>query len=119
MALIPTLRPVAAGSALAFVASTPAGDKVSYGGGDLFLEFRNSHASSITITIPKVQTSAIAPGAGALAVPDKVLALAAGADGVFRFKRGEVSAYVDTLGQLTINYTSGNALLLVRPLEHD
>ena len=118
MALITKISPVQAGAVAAFVATAPAGDTVVWGGGDLLLEFRNGHASSITISIAPVQASAIVPSVGQVSpLPTRSLALAAGADGVFRFKRDEISAYLNTSNILSISYTGGNVALLIRAVE--
>ncbi len=117
MALIVTTKPVKAGALAAYTASNPAGDKGSWSGGDVIVEFRNGHASSITVTIPKVQATAVAPGVGSIAVPDIVAAVVNAQDWAIRLKKEEISAYLDTNGQFSINYTSGNALLLVRVME--
>ena len=100
MALITKIIPVQDGAVAAFVASTPAGDTVKWEGGALLLEFRNGHASSITITIAPVQTTAKISGVGNVSVPSRVLALAAGNDGLFQFRADEVSAYVNSSGLL-------------------
>lgn len=118
MALLTKTIPVQAGAAAAFVASTPGGDTVAWGGGDILLEFRNGHASSITINVAPVATSARVANVGEVTpLPTRSLALAAGADGIFRFKRDEISAYLNASGILSITYTSGNAALVVRAVE--
>ncbi len=116
MALLTTIIPSQDGSVAAFAASAPAGDTVKWSGGDVILEFRNGHASSITITIPKTLNNVKVADVGNVVPPDRVEALAAGAECVFRFKRDEISGYLNN-GILAINYTSGNAALVVRVLE--
>lgn len=114
MAVITKIKPTQDGVTAAFVASTPAGDTVVWDGGDLLLEFTNGHASPITITIPAVQASARVPSVGSVAIPDRSKAVANGATAIFLFKRDEISAFLDTARTMSVEYTGGNAALLVR-----
>ncbi|TCU34147.1 hypothetical protein [Rhizobium azibense] len=105
-----------AGAIAAFAASAPAGDEVTYGGGDLLIEFRNGHNASITVNIAPTKTTGVAPGAGPVAIPTRSLAIAAGADGAFILKSSEISSYVNANGRVPITYTGGNVAMLVRAI---
>lgn len=120
MADITPLRPGVTGltgAPAAPVASTPAGDKIIYGGGDIVLEFQNGHASPITVNMVPVQTNKKVSGVGNITVPTRTLVVANATAGCLSFKRDEIGAYVGTDGKIPITYTSGNALLTVRAFE--
>lgn len=114
MATIAALVPVQAGAAAAFAATAPAGDEVTYTGGDLLIEFDNGHASPITVSIAPTQTTGLIQGAGVATVPTRSYEIAAGAHAAFRFKSSEISAYKNASGRIPLTYTGGNVALLVR-----
>lgn len=116
MANINPINPVIAGADNAFVATAPAGDAIVYSGGDIIVEFRNTHASAVTVNFAPTKASGVVPGAGKVTIPTRSLEVGAGEDAAFLFKRSEVSAYVDTNGRIPITYTNGHVDLLVRPM---
>lgn len=116
MANLTPAIPEIAGAVSAFAASTPAGDAVVYSGGDILVEFRNTHTLAVTINFAPTKTTGHVPGAGKVTIPTRTFALAAAADAAFYFKRSEISAYIDANGRLPITYTGGHADLLVRAL---
>jgi hypothetical protein len=68
----------------------------------LFLHVKNGGGGSVNVTIPAVQATVNIPSAGAVAVPDIVVAVANGAEkmiGPFP------PAYVNAAGMITINYS--------------
>ena len=116
MATITPLVPTIAGAAAAFAATVPAGDEVSYNGGDLVIEFDNGHASPITITIAPTITTGVIQGAGPATVATRALVLAAGAHGAFRFKSSDIKAYLNASKRVPLVYTGGDVALLIRAL---
>jgi len=116
MATITPAAAVIAGATITRVASTPAGDVVPWGGSDLLLHFENGHDSSITVSVAPTQSTAIVPGVGSVSVPTRSIAIAATAEAAMLFKASEISAYLNSLRQIPITYTSGNAALTVMAL---
>lgn len=68
-----------------------------------FVEVANGGGSSINVTVPAQQTSVVVPGVGSLTVADIVVAVANGARKLIGpFSR----AYINTAGNVTLNYSS-------------
>lgn len=114
MATIAALIPVQAGAVAAAVATTPAGDEVTYTGGNLLIEFENGHSESITVSIAPTTPTGLIQGAGVAPVPTRSLVLAAGAKGAFLFKTTDVAAYKNAANRIPLTYTTGNVALLIR-----
>lgn len=117
MATITPATPTIAGATVTRVASTPAGDEVTYlGSGDLLIHVENGHASSITVTVAPTTSTVTVPGVGSVTVPDRAIAVAAGAEAAFIFKANEIGAYLNANGRVPLAYTGGNAALTVMAL---
>lgn len=113
MATITPTSPTTAGATVSRAATTPGGDVIAYTGGDILLHFENGHASSVTVNFVPTLASVKAPGVGAVSVPTRSLAIAAGAEGAFLLRAGEVDAYVNASLLIPITYTDGHAALTV------
>jgi hypothetical protein len=67
-----------------------------------FLHVKNGGGGSINATIPAQSGSAKVPGVGTVAIPDIVVAVAAGAEKMI----GPVGqAYINASGNVTVNYS--------------
>lgn len=116
MATITPAVPGIAGATVTRVATTPAGDVVSYPGGDLLLHFENGHDSSITVSVAPTRTTVNVDDVGPVSVPTRSVVIAAGAEAVMLFKAGQIGAYLNGSRQVPLAYTGGDADLTAMAL---
>jgi hypothetical protein len=114
MANFTPVKPGVAGQAFPFAPTTPAGDTIDSTGGDLLVEFQNTHSASITVNFVPTVTSGRLPGAGRVTIPTRSLAIPAGGFAIFLFKADELKAYLNGSRKIPVTYTSGNVALLMR-----
>lgn len=115
-----TINPVLVnnkGAAVTRVASTPAGDVVHYGGGNLLLHFENGAGASVTVDIVPVKSTLKVAGAGEVTVPTRSVVIPAGAEAAIMFSAGDVGAYLNSSSQIPLTYTSGDAALTVMAIQ--
>lgn len=115
-----TINPVLVsnkGAVVGRVASTPAGDKILYGGGNILLHFENGAAAPVTVNFVPVKTTLKVSGAGEVTVPTRSLAVSAGAEAAIMFSAGDVGAYLDDQGNLAVTYTGGDAALTIMAIQ--
>jgi len=113
MATITPIKPSIAGATVTRVATAPAGDQIVWEGDDILLHFENGHASPVTVNLVPVQSTTEVPGVGPVTNPNRSLAIAAGAEGVFFIPRHQANAYVNSSRRIPVTYTDGHASLTV------
>lgn len=112
MATIVPTRMDQSGATVTFAATESGGDQIVYPGNLTVVEFRNTHASAITVSIAPT-AAAINTVAGSVATPTRTQSIAAGATWEIAFDGRNVEPYLNASGRLPFTYTSHNVALLV------
>lgn len=100
----------------AFAASAPSGDEVVPLGNTTIVEFKNTHASSITVTLTAQITAYQVQGVGAVSKGNQSVALAQNEEAIFVIENP--GPYMNSNGRLAFSYTSGDAEMLLRAVYH-
>lgn len=116
MADIAAIRPVEALAEAEFVASTPAGDLITgvETSQPLIIEVDNGHASAVTVTIPPLDTTVDDREYGKVTKAGITAEIPAGETWIACIPATLIRLYTNAAGKIPVNYTSGNAALLVR-----